>query len=404
MPLTEIELKSAKPKDKPYKLTDGRGLYILVKPNGSKLFRRKYRLDGKEKALALGAYPLTSLKEARGRSEDARRMLKQGMDPANEKKRERLERKVRAANTFEDVAREYITSKAVRFDAEHLKYSIRRLEQNVFGDIGNRPIAEIEAPELLAVLRKIENRGANEMKTRVKGLCGQVFRYGIATGKCKRDPTADLRGALIPHKARRMPSINERELPELLAKIQEYRGEPVTRLGLLLVAHTFLRASELVGAEWTEFDLGAKFWFVPSSRMKMKREHIVPLTPQTIDLIEKLRELNGDKRFVLAMNNPRKPISTNALIGALYRMGYHGRMTVHGFRSVASTVLNLATAEGKDGTEVKRFDRDWIERQMAHAEGDEIRDAYNKAEYLPQRSAMMRWWSNYLDNAIMSSG
>lgn len=400
MPLTDYALKTAKPKEKAYKLTDGRGLFVLITPMGSKLFRQKYRIDGKEKLLALGAYPEVSLKDARQRCDEARQLIQAGEDPSLRKRLDKLERRVRAATTFEDVAREYIASKAVRHKPDHLKYSLRRLEQNIFADLGKRPIADIEPPELLAVLRKIEDRGAHEMKTRVKGLCSQVFRYGIATGKCKRDPVSDLRGALLTHKVRHMPAIAPKELPELLGKIDRYDGEPVTRLGLLMLAHTFLRTQELIGAEWSEFDIKGELWTVPGPRMKMKRDHLVPLTAQTLKIIEQLRAFNGGSRYVFSIHNPRKHMSTNTLIFALYRLGYKGRMCGHGFRRVANTILNMQMVPAQDGHEVKRFDSDWIERQMAHSEADEIRGAYNMAEYLPQRIRMMKWYSSFLDEAL----
>ncbi|MGO8778925.1 MAG: tyrosine-type recombinase/integrase [Rhodomicrobium sp.] len=391
MPLTEAAIRNAKPKDKPYKLSDERSLFLLANPNGSKLFRFKYRFNGKEKVLALGAWPSLSLKEARNQREEARAALDRGEDPAAVKQAKKREQRLKATSSFESVAREYVNNQANRRSPRYKQDAIRRLEQNIFPDLAGKPIADVEPPELLDVLRKIENRGAHEMASRVRMLCGQVFRYGIATGRCKRDPAADLLGALIPHKVRHQPAVKPHELPELLRKIAAYDGEPVTRLGLQFMAYTFVRTSELIPAEWTEFNTNDGIWTVPGARMKMKSDHYVPLATQVLALLEELKAINGESRYVFAALNPRKHISNNTLLYALYRLGYKSRMTGHGFRAVASTILN---EERERGSHV--FGSDVIERQLDHCERDDIRGAYNRAQYIQQRRQMMQWWADYL--------
>ncbi len=404
--LTITALKNAKPKEKPYKLADGKGLHILITPSGGKLFRQKYRFAGKEKLLAIGPYPEVSLQEARDRSEAARKLLRDGQDPAAHKQIEKLKRKVAAATTFEDVAREWMAEKAKRQKPHHNRAELRRLEIDAFPLIGKRPIAEIESAEVLAVLRRIDDRGAPEMRTKVRQLASQVFRYGIATLKCKHDPVPALKGAFQAHEVRHMAAIEEKALPELLLKIDRYEGEPTSRLALLFMAHTFLRTQELIRAEWAEFDLDGRLWTVPAERMKpsprmrMAGAHLVPLTDATIKLLDELRALNGRYRWVFAGRDPRKHLSTNTIIYALYRMGYEGRMTGHGFRSIANTTLEMQTTAGASGDEVPRFSRDWIEVQLAHAEKNQVRAAYNRADYLPQRRRMMAWWSSYLESLL----
>ncbi len=410
MALTDTAIKNAKPKERPYKLADGQGMFLLVNPNGHKWWRLKYRHAGKEKLLALGTYPEVSLKEAREQREKARAVIRSTQDPSEVRKTEKREKKIAAANSFESVAREFVANQSARRNEDYQKYALRRLEQNVFGQIGHRPISEMEAPELLEVLRKMEARGVHEMTARVRQLCGQVFRYGIATGRCKRDPAGDLKGALMPFKVNHIPAVEPGGLPELLAKIAAYDGEPVTRLALRFLAHTFVRTGELIAAKWKEFNFDDALWTVPGPRMKMKNDHYVPLARQPLAILKELQTINGSEPegFVFAVINPRKHISENTMIYALYRLGYKGRMTGHGFRSVASTVLNEERERGShsfrsDVIERERgshsFSSDVIERQLDHCERDEIRGAYNRAQYLQQRRAMMQWYADYLEKA-----
>jgi integrase len=404
MPLTDKAISSAKPREKAFKLSDEKGLYLLITPsrlgraNGaSELWRFKYRFGGKEKLLALGSYPEVSLAEARKRRDSARDLVAGGLDPSVERKREKHEINRRSANSFETVARDYAEAYANRWSVPYTRDVVHRLETNIFPFLAKRPIADIEAPELLEVLRKMEARGAYDLAHRMQQLFGQVFRYGIATGRCSRDPAADLKGALTPARKKHMAAVRPEELPELLRKIGAYDGEPQTRLGLELLALTFVRTKELIGAEWGEFDFERRLWIVPAARMKRVRavsyEHLVPLSLQAQGVLGDLKVLNGDGRFVFRGKNSRSHMSNNTLLYALYRLGYHSRMTGHGFRTVASTILNEAR-ERSDHS----FGSDVIEKQLAHQERDGVRAAYNRAEYLPQRIQMMQWWGDYLSS------
>ena len=389
MPLTAAAVRNAKPTEKPYRLTVGEGMYLEVMPNGSKYWRLKYRFAGKEKRLALGVYPRMSLADARKERDKAKDFLKGGKDPSEEMSKKALKAAnvASAENSLESVAREWFGKRTHIWVPSHTADVKRRLEVNVFPDLGRRPIAEIEAPDLLATVRKIEERGSYDLAHRVLAVCGQVFRYGIATGRCKRDISADLRGALTPHKKQHQAAVKPEEMPDLLRAIASYPGDRQTRLALQLLAQTFVRTNELIGAEWAEFDIDAALWIIPSGRMKMKAEHVVPLSAQSLAILEELKALSGGSRFVFPGRNRDKPISNNTLLFALYRLGYKGKMTGHGFRAVASTSLNEMG-----------FRPDVIERQLAHCERNEVRGAYNRAEYIKERKAMMQSWADYLDS------
>lgn len=406
MPLTDSEAKNARPRVRPYKLADSDGMFMLVKADGAKYWRFKYRLAGREKLISLGVYPAVSLKQARKRRDEARALIRDRKDPSAERKAQKRAAKIAAANSFEAVAREYVANQSERWTAGHVKDVVRPLEKDVFPEIGARPIREIEPPELLDVLRNIEARGARDMAHRALQICGAIFRYGVASGRCKSDPSRDLKGALAPHVKRHMARLRQEELPELLAKIdaydREHGGDAVTRLALQLMAGTFLRTNELIGAQWTEIDFAKATWTVPASRMKLKkaqktgpnaRPHIVPLSGQVLAVLAETKALSGGSRFVFPGRNWAKPVSNNTMLYALYRMGYKGRMTGHGFRGVASTILN--GAKKPDGTRL--FHEDVIERQLAHCEKDKVRGAYNDAEHREERTAMMQWWGDRLD-------
>jgi len=370
------------------KLSDGAGLYLWVFADGSKSWRLRYWLGGKEKSLSLGIYPQISLKEARARRDKERKRLDNNLDPAAERRAEKLRLKSALENSFEAVAREWYRKQLHTWVSGHAADVLRRLEKNAFPALGRRPIEQIDAPELLAAIRKIEERGAFDQAHRVMQVCGQVFRYGIATGRCKRDIARDLQGALTPHKKTHQAAVRPEELPLLLQAIANYDeiGDRQTRLALQLLTLTFVRTNELIGAEWPEFDLEAAIWTVPASRMKMKAEHIVPLSRQAVVILRELREIGGGSRFVFPGRHRDKPISNNTMLFALYRLGYKGKMTGHGFRAVASTILNETG-----------FRPDVIEKQLAHCEQDEVRGAYNRAEYLPDRVKMMQSWANLID-------
>ena len=387
--LTDAKCRTATSQGKAIrKLADEGGLYLWVYADGRKYWRLRYWLAGKEKSLSLGVYPEIGLKAARAKRDAERKRLDANLDPSAERKADKLRKKLAAANSFEAVAREWYAKQSHTWVPGHALDVKRRLEKNAFPYLGMRPIAEIEAPELLAAVRKIEERGAHDLAHRVLSVCGQVFRYGIATGRCTRDIAADLRGALTPHKKTHLAAVRPEELPELLKAIATYDeiGDRQTRLALHMLALTFVRTSELIGAEWHEFDLDNAMWVIRAGRMKMKSEHVVPLSKQSLAMLAELKAIGGGSRFVFPGRNRDKPVSNNTMLFALYRLGYKGKMTGHGFRAVASTILNETG-----------FRADVIERQLAHCERDEVRGAYNRAEYLPERVKMMQHWADYLD-------
>lgn len=389
MPLTALSVQQAKPKDKPYKLTDERGLYLLVQPTGSKLWRFNYRFGGKQKTLAIGAFPDVPLATARKRLQQAREQLAEGVDPGEQRKQAARAREALHTDSFEAVAREWLTKHSPTWSPGHADKIQRRLERDVFPWIGSRPVGEIRAPELLATLRRIESRGALETAHRAHQNCGQVFRYAVATGRAERDPSGDLRGALPPVRQTHHASITEPQpVGELLRALHSYRGSFVTACALKLAPLLFVRPGELRQAEWTEINLDAAEWRIPASKMKARELHIVPLSLQALAILRELQPLTGAGRYVFpGARSDKRPMSENAVLAALRRMGYTGdQMTGHGFRSMASTLLNE-----------QGWHRDAIERQLAHAERNKVRAAYNYAEFLPERRKMMQAWADYLD-------
>lgn len=387
--LTDAQCRNATSDGKKIKkLADGNGLYLWVHGNGSKYWRLRYWLGGSEKLLSLGVYPETPLKEARARRDSERKRLEANLDPSAERKASKRRLKSTSENSFEAVALEWYKKQLNIWVPRHASDVKRRLEANIFPILGRRPIAEIEAPELLAAVQKIEARGAYDLAHRVLQVCGQVFRYGIATGRCKRNVAVDLRGALTPHKKKHQPAVRPEGLPALVQAIATYHtiGDRQTQLALQLLALTFVRTSELIAAEWHEFDIKRGLWIIPAPRMKMKIEHVVPLAYQSQAILKELRVTCTGSRFLFPGRHRNRPISNNTLLFALYRLGYKGKMTGHGFRAVASTVLNE-----------NNFRHDVIERQLAHTERDEVRGAYNRAEYLNERIKMMQWWADHLD-------
>jgi integrase len=395
MPLTDTALRSAKPQARAFKLFDGGGLYLEVSPAGGKWWRWKYRYGGKEKRLSLGVYPDVSLKSARAKRDTARQQLAAGIDPGQARKAEKLAQA--GAESFEAIAREWHAKFSPGWVASHGDRILRRLEKDVFPWLRGRPIAEVNAPELLAVLRRIESRGALETAHRAMQNCGQVFRYAVATGRAERDPTGDLRGALPPPKEKHHASIiDPKRIGELLRAIDSYEGFFATKCALRLAPLVFVRPGELRKAQWPEIDLEKSEWRIPAERMKMREQHIVPLSRQAIEILRELEPLTN-RGIVAKPNAPRfvfpsarsreRPMSENAVLAALRRMGYtKEEMTGHGFRSMASTLLH---------------ERGWnhqvIERQLAHAERNAVSAAYNFAEHLPERRKMMQAWADYLD-------
>lgn len=388
MPLTATAIRNAKPGQKPVRLYDSGGLYLEIAPAGGRWWRFAYRFHGKRKLISLGVFQDVPLAVARDRRDAVRKLLAEGKDPSAQRQTDKREAAGRTANSFEAVAREWYQKQVHTWVPSHASDVLRRLESNLFPEIGAMPIADLTAPALLAALRKVEHRGAHDLAHRILQVSGQVFRYGIATGRCQRDLSTDLRGALAPHKGKHQAAITPEELPGLLRAIDGYTelGGRLTSLALRLLALSFVRTGELIGAQWEEFDLDSAVWIIPAERMKMKTEHVVPLSRQTVEILLEVRAIGSGSRYVFPGRNPDKPVSNNTMLFALYRLGYKGRMTGHGFRSVASTMLNEAGFRG-----------DVIERQLAHGERNEIRGAYNRAEYLPERRAMMQQWADMLD-------
>ena len=387
--LTDTAIRKAKPADKPQRMFDSGGLYLEVSPAGGKLWRWKYRLNGKEKRLAIGIYPDTGLAEARGKRDAARKLLAAGIDPSEQRKAEKAAGEERAANSFEVIAREWM-GRQTWVDDYRVKLE-SRMANDVFPYIGRRPVAELSAPEFLQVGRRIEERGAVESAHRALQVCGQVMRYAIATGRAERNPIADLRGALASPRVQHHAAITDpRELGGLLRAIEGYLGDPTTRAALKLSALLFVRPGELRHAEWSEFDLDAGEWNIPAGRMKMRQPHLVPLCGQAVAILRELHLLTGRGQYVFpGGRSPRRPMSNNAINAALRRMGYGtDTMTAHGFRATARTILD----------EVLGYRVDYIEHQLAHAVRDPNGRAYNRTAHLPERRNMMQAWADYLDS------
>lgn len=391
MALTDTACKNAKPKEdgKPAKLSDEKGLFLLVNATG-KYWRLAYRFNQKQKTLALGVYPDVTLKQAREKRDEARRLLAEGIDPGEHRKIVKATRVLQAENTFEAVAREWFAKYKPTWSDGHAERIIRRLERDIFPWLGSRPIAEIEAPELLANLQRVERRGAIETAHRAMQNAGKVFRYAIATGRAKHNPAADLVGALTPAMKTSFPTITDpAKIAELLRAIDGYQGTLETRCALRLAPLVFVRPGELRQAEWCEVDLENALWVIPAERMKMREKHLVPLSVQAVEILRELHPLTGNGKYVFpGARSNKRPMSENTINAALRRLGYDkDTMTGHGFRHMASTLLNE-----------QGWNRDAIERQMAHAERNSIRATYNYAEYMPERVRMMQAWADYLDS------
>lgn len=390
--LTDTAIRKAKTTTKPYKLADGRGMFLLVHPNGGRYWRMKFRVNGREKLLALGVYPDVSLADARQRRDDARKLLANGTDPGAAKKAAKAvlaAEGAQTANSFGTIAEEWLAKQAQGMAPATFKKARAMFDGMVFPWIGSRPIADIDAPEMLALLRRIEERGAHETAHRTKQRCGQVFRYAIATGRATRDPTADLRGALTPAKVEHRAAITDpAKVGELLRAIEGYTGGFVVRCALQLAPLVFVRPGELRKAEWEEFDLDAAVWRIPAQRMKMKDAHTAPLSSQAVAILRDLHPLTGSGRYVFpGARSASRPMSDGAINAALRRMGFDkDTMTGHGFRALASTRLNEMG-----------WAPDVIERQLAHAERNKVRAAYNRAQYMEERTRMMQAWADYLD-------
>lgn len=386
-PLTDTKIRSSKAKEKLYRLFDGGGLYIDIQPNGGKRWRIKYKFAGKENRLSLGEYPSVGLGLAREKRDEIKQLIAQGVDPSIHRQAQKATES--ESDTFESVGREFLDKFAHTWAESHRVKVLRRFEKDLFPYIGKRPIKDITPPELLAVLRRIESRGAVETAHRAKQNAGQVFRYAVATGRAERDPTGDLKGALPPARKGRLAAITDpTQVGELLRAIDAYGGSPVVKAALQLSALTFVRPGELRRAEWQEFDLDAAQWVIPAERMKMKAEHIVPLSIQAVVILKDLQQLSGRSSYVFpSARSNNRPLSDNGPRTALRAMGYtNDQMTPHGFRAMASTLLNE-----------QGWRPDVIERQLAHSEQNKVRAAYHRSEYLEERRKMMQSWANYLD-------
>jgi integrase len=384
--LSDTAVRNAKPKAKPYKMSDGEGLFLQVMPSGSKYWRFKYSFAGKEKLLAFGVYPDVTLSDARDRRAKARRILAGGGDPGEVKKEAKRLLAERQASTFEDIAREWHQNRSDKWTPVYAKKMFKSVERHLLSKVGTRPIADITTQELLTAMRSIEEHGA-DLAHRQLQICGQIFSYAVMTQRTTMNPALPLRGALKPVVKRGYAYIKPNELQDYLARLEAYDGSLQTKLAMRFLLLTFVRTGELRKAMWSEIVLDKAEWRIPAERMKMRESHIVPLSRQAIGILKELQPITGQRAYVFPnQHKPSTYMSENTILYALYRMGYHSRATGHGFRSTASTILN------ENG-----FMPDVIERQLAHNDRNKVRAAYNHAQYLSERRMMMQWWADYLD-------
>jgi len=395
--LTEVQVRRSKPGEKSRKISDGGGMYLLVHHNGSKYWRLNYRVGRRQQTAILGVWPAVGLKEAREKRDQLKALLKEGKDPKqirDEEKKEKAEllrkKQVEEEGVFKRVTKEWIRRQSVRWTEKHCRDVRRTFENHIFPELGGRHLNEIDVRQVLGVLRALESEGKHEAAHRARQRIEAVFRYGIITGICEHNPAAALKGALTPQRKKPQAALAPEELPEFLRRLEVYEGHRLTQLAMRFMLLTFVRTTELRHAEWKEFRLEGKnpIWIIPPERMKMRREHQVPLARQALEVLDRVREFSAEEILVFpGQHNPQRPMSENTLLYALYRMGYHSRATTHGFRSTASTILN----------ESGRWHPDAIERQLAHTDANQVRKVYNRAEYLDERRRMMQWWADHLD-------
>ncbi|CAM7448657.1 Integrase/recombinase, includes phage integrase [Citrobacter portucalensis] len=387
MKLNARQVDTAKPKDKPYKLADGGGLYLLVNPNGARYWRLKYRVAGKEKLLALGVYPDVTLADARAKRDEAKRGIAGGIDPNEAKREEKIAREANVRNTFQEIACEWHSSKLYKWSEGYASDIMEAFNKDVFPYIGKKPIAEIKPLELLNVLRRMEGRGATEKAKKVRQRCGEVFRYAIVTGRAEYNPAPDLTSAMQGHESKHYPFLNTSELPTFFEALSGYSGSMLVVLAARLLIITGLRTGELRGAMWQEIDADAAVWEIPAERMKMRRPHIVPLSLQAQAIIMRIREMTGRYPYIFpGRNDPRKTMSEASINQVFKRIGYAGRVTGHGFRHTMSTILHE-----------QGYNTAWIETQLAHVDKNSIRGTYNHAQYLDGRREMLQWYADYMD-------
>ncbi|MEI7222533.1 tyrosine-type recombinase/integrase [Pectobacterium carotovorum] len=386
MKLNARQVETAKPKEKPYKMADGGGLYLLVKTNGSRYWRLKYRIDGKEKLLALGVYPDVSLADARAKRDEARKGIAGGIDPLEAKKEQKVEREAQVKNTFQEIALEWHNMKVKKWSAGYASDILEAFNKDVFPFIGQRPIADIKPLELLNVLKKMEDRGATEKAKKVRQRCGEVFRYAIVTGRAEYNPAPDLTSAMQGHESTHYPFLTTEELPAFFKALAGYSGSELMVLAARLLIITGLRTGELRGALWSEIDTKKALWEISAERMKMRRPHIIPLSTQALAIIEQIRAMTGQFPLLFpGRNDPSKTMSEASINQVFKRIGYTGRVTGHGFRHTMSTVLHE-----------QGYNTAWIETQLAHVDKNAIRGTYNHAQYLDGRREMLQWYADYM--------
>jgi integrase len=391
MGLTNLKIKQAIPQDKAHKLSDDKGLYLYITPKAQKYWRMDYRFGGKRKTLALGVYPETTLADARRKCEEARKLIKNDVDPSDVKRAKKIAKTQSQENSFKALALEWFAIKTPHWSSDHIYRVDSILNKELFPHVGNRSIGEITAPDLLACLRRVESRGAIETAHRVKQVAGQVFRYAVASGKAERDPSADLKDALATPIKSHFAAITEpKEVGKLLIALDDYQGTPEVATALILAPLLFCRPNELRRMEWAEINFDKQEWHLPANKMKTKADHIVPLSKQAIEALQSLLQLTGHRQYVFpSARSPKRPMSDNAVLSALRRLGIpKEQMTGHGFRAMARTLLD----------EELGYRIEWIECQLAHAVKDANGRAYNRTTYLKQRKDMMQHWADYLDS------
>ena len=394
MALTDIRVRKATARDKAYKMSGGGGLFLWITPPGGKLWRWTYRFEGKQKLMAFGNYPDVSLAGARERHVAARALLASGVDPMAQRKAEKIAVREASENSFASVAARWLEHWQEGKSPRHVETTRRRLKSNILPTLGQRPIAEIEAPELVTMVKMIEDRGARDVAKRALETTGQIFRYAIAHGHARRNPASEIRPRDILKAARKVnyARIDAKGLPDLLKQIEIYPGTHLTRLALKLMALTFVRTSELIRARWEEFDLEAARWDLPAERMKERRPHIVPLSKQALEVLDALRTLSGNSKWVFPGDRKAKHMSNNTILKGIERMGYKGRMTGHGFRGLASTILHE-----------QGYAHEHIELQLAHGDRNAVSAAYNHALHLQARAKMMQDWADFLEKTQRSA-
>ncbi|HCJ7667434.1 tyrosine-type recombinase/integrase [Enterobacter hormaechei] len=386
MPLNDMQIRRAKPEDKPYTLGDGQGLSLLIEPNGSKSWRFRYRFAGKPKMISLGVYPTITLADARSRRDDARKIVAEGKNPSEVRKEQKIALQMESESAFEKIAKEWHQMKSAKWSEGYASDIMEAFQNDIFPYVGARPIDEIKPLELLNVLRKIEKRGALEKMRKVRQRCSEVFRYAIATGRAEYNPAADLSSALEVHQSNHFPFLKADEIPDFLYALEGYTGSKLVQIATKLLMITGVRTIELRAALWSEFDLDNAIWEIPAERMKMRRAHLVPLSTQALDLLNELKTMTGNYRYVFpGRNDPSKPMSEAAINQLIKRLGYGGRLTGHGFRHMMSTILHDAG-----------FNSQYIELQLAHVDSNRIRGTYNHATFIEERRKMLNFFSSTL--------